>query len=108
MKILDRNSIEFQTFGLKNGEVSFGRIASDKGVGVNLAVIAPDSEVPDPPHKHEAKEIVYVAVGKATLHSNNADHEVNAGNILIFDPWEEHHLTVGSSEVVLFEVKWKE
>lgn len=89
------------------GRVSLEPVSGEIGsrVSFRIAQIAapqPDDK-PRGPHLHrDFEECIYVLSGKGTMHSENGEHPVKPGDILLV-PAGEKHMTVntGSEPLVL-------
>jgi len=55
-----------------------------------VRVTTPDN--PFPPHKHEQGELWYIIEGQAIVTLDGQDHLVEAGDLIVLEPWIEHGL----------------
>ncbi len=49
-------------------------------------------ENPFPPHKHEQPELWYIVDGEALVRLDGQEHPVEAGDLIVLEPWVEHGL----------------
>jgi mannose-6-phosphate isomerase-like protein (cupin superfamily) len=55
---------------------------------------------PFKPHRHEAEEVWYIVNGQALVSLDGQEHVVEAGDVIILEPWVEHGLRTEG------QVKW--
>ncbi len=55
-----------------------------------VRVTTPDN--PFPPHKHEQSELWYIIEGQAWVSLNGHEQVVEAGDLIVLEPWMEHGL----------------
>ncbi|MBN1639852.1 MAG: cupin domain-containing protein [Anaerolineae bacterium] len=51
-------------------------------------------ENPFGPHAHEKPELWYIVSGQAIVSMDGTDHLVEAGDLIVIEPWAEHGLRV--------------
>jgi mannose-6-phosphate isomerase-like protein (cupin superfamily) len=56
-------------------------------------------ENPFSPHEHEKPEMWYIAEGKALVTLDNVEEQVEAGDLVVIDPWVKHGLRTNSQVV---------
>lgn len=107
MKIINEENLEGKHWQFSCGEAINKRIIETPDIMVSVSTIAPNSKVPDRPHKHERHEMLYVKRGNVKISVGQETKEVKNGDFIVFEPYEEHYLTTGEDELVLLEVFWK-
>jgi mannose-6-phosphate isomerase-like protein (cupin superfamily) len=81
---------------------SFG---SSMGFTLNTAVVAIGAELPL--HSHDQREVWVIMSGRGVLDRGEETFEIATGDVLLFEPNVEHHLTnVGAEELHLVSVYW--
>ncbi|MHA2297217.1 MAG: cupin domain-containing protein [Candidatus Hodarchaeales archaeon] len=107
MKIINEKEIEPVSAKGSQGEVYLRNIVNTNKIVIGLRTIAPESDIPTRPHKHEDPHVVYVIKGLAKLSNGQETREVKTGDCIMIESWEEHYFTSGKDEVLLLGVKWK-
>ena len=83
---------------IKNGDLpdENGRkgypIAGQQNLLHHLAVRITSPGNPFKPHRHEAEEVWYIVDGQALVSLDGQEHVVEAGDVIILEPWVEHGL----------------
>lgn len=67
---------------------------------IHLVVRNTSPDNPFKPHKHGEKELWYVLEGKGLYFENGQETEVEGGDLMIIEPWDEHGLRTES------HIKW--
>ena len=83
------------------------RILHSDALNMSLNTAPPHFDGPKRPHKHDANEIICIIKGTGKLHDGGEALSVKPGDVVKFEPWEEHYIETGDDEVILFEVCWK-
>ena len=68
-----------------------------------IVVIEPNVVCLAKPQKHQRRESFYVIRGTVELINGEMNKEMKSGDIMSFDPYDEHYLTSGPDGVVLYE-----
>ena len=80
-------------------------IRTDK-IGITLTTIEPNSIAPKPPHSHKERQFNFIIEGEAMLTSGGKETDVDAGNLVFFDSWEDHSFKVtGDKKFISVEIK---
>lgn len=107
MKVIHETELEGKLVKGEKGSVVLKDAIDTPNLVAGIRIIAPDSDIPSRPHKHEEFQLVYVISGTTTVFNGTETRELKPGDFVEFDAEEEHYFTNGTENVILFEVKWK-
>ena len=107
MEIINENKFEGKIVNGLKGEGLLKDILNEYSIVPGIRIIKTNSDVPNRPHIHEEKQIVYILNGKTSVFNGKVSKNLNKGDFIIFEQNEEHYFTSYDEEVFLFEIKWK-
>jgi mannose-6-phosphate isomerase-like protein (cupin superfamily) len=103
MRITNEKELEGETIKLHSGTAESKTLLATEHMFTRLLFVEPNIVCLTKPHKHERREAFYVIRGTAEFSNGEIEKEIKSGDILIFDPYEEHYINSGPDGVVLFE-----
>ena len=84
----------------KEGGTIFGNFATGKGITRGGVHVFKPGEVAHggERHAHEIEEAFIILQGKATLPIDGQTYDLQAGDVVIIEPGEDHHMTGDENE----------
>ena len=103
MIVTNEKELKGKPLKLHTGSAEVKELLVTPHVLTRLVFIEPNLVTFGSQHKHEQREAFYVIRGTVEFRNGGIKKELRAGDILIFDPYEEHYFTSGPDGVVLYE-----
>ena len=71
-----------------------------------VRIVKPNSDVPRRPHSHPEKQIIYVISGSGKITNEKETFNLNTGDFILLDAYEEHYVITDKEVLKVFEVKY--
>ncbi|RNL87510.1 class I tRNA ligase family protein [Halostreptopolyspora alba] len=95
-----------EAFGIDMAEIEADP-THDLGVGLSWARVAPGSR--SEAHQHDETEVFVITHGSGLLHVDGARQRIEAGNAVVFEPFETHVVeNTGEVDLILADLYWRD
>ncbi len=90
--------------GLKGAADVFDVVQGELTAGVRI--VRPESDVPERPHSHSQKQVIYVISGSGKITNGEETLDMFPGDFILLEPNEEHYVITEKEPLKVFEVKY--
>jgi len=89
----------------EKGFINYQNMLKTDKIGITLTIVEPNSIAPKPVHSHKEKQFNFIIEGKATLICGGKETDVEVGDLIIFDSWEDHSFKANGNSLKSVEIK---
>jgi mannose-6-phosphate isomerase-like protein (cupin superfamily) len=90
MRRISEKKVEAKRIAGQRGFINYQDLLKNGRTSITLTTIDPGSLAPKPIHSHRERQLNFIIGGEATLICGGKEIDVKAGDLLIFDEWEDH------------------
>ncbi|MHA1654462.1 MAG: cupin domain-containing protein [Candidatus Thorarchaeota archaeon] len=103
MKRFNESEMEMRRFAGTKGHVDVWDAVRGPIVA-GVREVAPNSDVPPRPHRHQEAQLLYVISGTPAITNGQETFGLRPGDFVLLEPNEEHYVVTKDRPAKLFEV----